>query len=64
MVRRWLDRARNQRGQGTAEYALIMVLVSIVMILVLVALGTQITNAFSNVVGVLAGSSAGLSVQP
>ena len=64
MVRSWLDRARNERGQGTAEYALIMALVSIVVIVVLVTLGTQITNAFSNVVGVLAGSSAGLSVQP
>jgi len=64
MVRKWLDRARDQRGQGMAEYALILVMVSIVMIVILVALGTQITNSFSNVVSVLAGSSAGLPAEP
>jgi len=47
-----------------AEYALILAIVSIVMIVILAALGTQITNAFSNVVGVLVGSSAGLPVEP
>ena len=64
MVRTWLDRAWNQRGQGMAEYALILAIVSIVMIVILAALGTQITNAFSNVVGILVGSSAGLPVEP
>lgn len=35
------------------EYALILVLVSIVVIVVLLTMGTQIKNVFSNVVGAL-----------
>jgi len=38
MVRTWLVHARNQRGQGTAEYALILALVSIVTVVILLAL--------------------------
>lgn len=64
MVQRWLVHARSQRGQGVAEYALIMALVSVVMVVILLALGTQITNVFSNVVSILVGSSAGLPAEP
>ena len=64
MVWRWWVHARNQRGQGMAEYALILVLVSIVVIVILLTLGSQITNVFSNVVAVLVGSSAGIGAEP
>jgi len=64
MVRKWRHRARNQSGQAVVEYALILVLVSIVAIVILLTLGDQITNAFSNVMAVLVGSSAGLDTQP
>ncbi len=41
---------RSERGQGMVEYALILVLVSIVVIVILMTMGGQIRNVFSNVV--------------
>ena len=46
----------RERGQGMVEYALILVLVSIVVIVVLLTMGRQINNVFSNVVVALSGS--------
>ncbi|HEY8864650.1 MAG TPA: Flp family type IVb pilin [Candidatus Dormibacteraeota bacterium] len=43
----------RQSGQGMVEYALILVLVSIVVIVVLLTMGNQIQNVFSNVVAAL-----------
>jgi pilus assembly protein Flp/PilA len=43
----------RQAGQGMVEYALILVLVSIVVIVVLLTMGNQIANVFSNVVAAL-----------
>jgi pilus assembly protein Flp/PilA len=40
-------------GQGLVEYALILVLVSIVVIAILGLLGGQIGNVFSNIVATL-----------
>jgi len=49
-----LNRARpSQSGQGMVEYALILVLVSIVVIVILLTMGNQIQNVFSNVVAAL-----------
>ena len=45
----------NEDGQGLVEYALILVLVSIAVILILTALGGQIGNVFSQIVDVLSG---------
>ncbi len=45
--------ARQQLGQGMVEYALILVLVSIVVIVILLTMGNQIQNVFSNVVAAL-----------
>ena len=45
--------ARMQSGQGMVEYALILVLVSIVVIVILLTMGNQIQNVFSNVVAAL-----------
>ena len=39
----------RQKGQGMVEYALILVLVSIVVIAILFTMGGQIGNVFSNV---------------
>ena len=44
---------REQSGQGMVEYALILVLVSIVVIVILLTMGNQILNVFSNVVAAL-----------
>ncbi len=41
---------RSQKGQGMVEYALILVLVSIVVIVILLTMGNQIRNVFSDVV--------------
>ncbi len=46
-------RRSGQRGQGMVEYALILVLVSIVVIVILLTMGNQIVNVFSNVVAAL-----------
>jgi pilus assembly protein Flp/PilA len=43
----------RQSGQGMVEYALILVLVSIAVIVILVTMGNQIQNVFSNVVAAL-----------
>ena len=53
MTWRNLGPARMQRGQGMVEYALILVLVSIVVIVILLTMGNQIANVFSNVVAAL-----------
>ena len=43
----------RQDGQGMVEYALILVLVSIVVIVILLTMGRQVKNVFSNVVAAL-----------
>ena len=40
----------NEKGQGLVEYALILVLISIVVIVIMTLLGTQIGNVFSTIV--------------
>jgi pilus assembly protein Flp/PilA len=44
-----------RRGQGLIEYALIMALVAIVLVVVLTLMGRQIQAAFQNVVATLQG---------
>jgi pilus assembly protein Flp/PilA len=52
--RAWFRTGRSrQSGQGMVEYALILVLVSIVVIVILLTMGNQIQNVFSNVVAAL-----------
>jgi pilus assembly protein Flp/PilA len=48
-------RRRSQRGQGMVEYALILVLVAVVVIVALTALGGQIASVFSHITSTLAG---------
>jgi pilus assembly protein Flp/PilA len=47
--------ARNQKGQGLVEYALILVLVAIVVIAALMILGPIIGNTFSTINNSLTG---------
>lgn len=49
------DGRRAQRGQGMVEYALILVLVAVVVIVALTALGGQISSVFSHITSTLAG---------
>lgn len=39
----------REEGQGLAEYALILVLITIIVIAILTVLGPQISNVFSRV---------------
>jgi pilus assembly protein Flp/PilA len=43
----------QEEGQGLVEYALILVLVSVVVIVVLSLMGPAIGNVFSNIVNIL-----------
>jgi pilus assembly protein Flp/PilA len=45
--------ASRESGQGMVEYALILVLVSVAVIVVLLTMGNQIQNVFSNIVAAL-----------
>ena len=50
--RSWLrlrERRIRESGQGMVEYALILVLIAVVVIVTLSTVGKQVTNAFSNV---------------
>jgi pilus assembly protein Flp/PilA len=40
----------RQRGQGLVEYALILVLVALIVIVILALMGPAIGNIFSNIV--------------
>ncbi len=42
-----------KRGQGMVEYALILVLIAVVVIGVLLVMGGEIKNVFSNIAGSL-----------
>ncbi|PIE81975.1 MAG: pilus assembly protein [Chloroflexi bacterium] len=46
----------REEGQGLVEYALVLVLVSIVVIAILSLLGPQIGNVFSRITSVLSES--------
>jgi Flp pilus assembly pilin Flp len=43
------DSATDRRGQGLAEYALILALIAIIAIVALIFLGNQISSIISNV---------------
>ena len=45
--------ARKEKGQGLVEYALIIVLVSIVVVAALTILGPRISNLFNTISGTL-----------
>jgi Flp pilus assembly pilin Flp len=42
-------RKRHQGGQGMVEYAIILILVSVVCVVILITQGAQLQNLFSNV---------------
>ena len=50
LINRFLESLkRDERGQGLAEYALILALIAIVAIIALIFRGTQVSNSLSTV---------------
>lgn len=50
---------RSREGQAMAEYAVILVLVGVVVLVVLIVLGKQIRNVFCNISGAFPRPSVG-----
>ena len=46
-------RRRGESGQGLVEYALILIMVSIVAIFILISMGSQLNAMFSDIISVL-----------
>jgi pilus assembly protein Flp/PilA len=53
IMAQWLQSLRKAEGQGLVEYALILVLVAIVVIITLSLIGGGIANIFGNIVTTL-----------
>jgi len=45
------NRLKNERGQGLAEYIIIVILVAIIVLVAVRFFGTSITNQFENATG-------------
>ena len=50
MLKKLMAKMQNEEGQGLVEYALIIVLVSIAVIVALTALGTNVSSVFDKIV--------------
>jgi len=49
IIRSWRDWSPDERGQGLAEYALILALIAIVAIVALIFLGEQVSEIINHV---------------
>ena len=47
-INNWIESLEREEGQTLAEYALLLALIAIVVILAVTALGTQIQTVFTN----------------
>ncbi|MEZ4673557.1 MAG: hypothetical protein R2932_04845 [Caldilineaceae bacterium] len=54
MIKNYLNSLQSEEGQGLAEYALIIVLVSIAVVITLGTLGDTVNGVFEGIVGELA----------
>ena len=57
LVNSYLAFVKNEKGQGLAEYALIIVLIAIAVVTALSSVGGEITSVFQNIQTSLAGTS-------
>jgi len=53
MLSTWTAFRKSQEGQGLVEYALIIALVAILLVVALTALQGQLSSVFSNISGAL-----------
>ncbi|MEL7625502.1 MAG: Flp family type IVb pilin [Anaerolineaceae bacterium] len=56
-LKNFLGTLRQEEGQGLVEYALILVLIAIVVIVVLRAVGVEVTGVFEDIVTALSGAT-------
>ena len=54
-LKNFLGKFSREEGQGLVEYALILVLIAIVVIVALKLLGGQVSNVFNTITGNLGG---------
>ena len=52
-LKAYMDVRRDEEGQGLVEYALILVLVSLAVVIALTAVGGQINSVFNDIVTAL-----------
>ena len=53
MFKKFIAKMQQEEGQGLVEYALIIVLVSIAVIVALTAMGTSVSSVFNSIVTTL-----------
>ena len=53
-IRSWFISRKGEKGQDLAEYALLIGLIALIVILAVTVLGTQISTIFSNITSSLA----------
>ena len=53
MLKHYLNLVNREEGQGLVEYALILVLVAVVVIVTLQLIGTEVNNVFNTILGYL-----------
>jgi pilus assembly protein Flp/PilA len=57
LMKKSIDLLKTQKGQGLVEYALILTLVAIVIVVILALLGPSIGNVYSDIVDAMGGGS-------
>ena len=53
MLKKLMAKMQNEEGQGLVEYALILVLISVVCVVALGLLGTSVNGVFTRITGSL-----------
>lgn len=58
MLSKFFAKMSDEQGQGLVEYALILVLVSVVCVVLLTAMGVSVQGVFTRVIAALTGPAA------
>jgi pilus assembly protein Flp/PilA len=58
-IKTWLMSKRSEKGQDLAEYALLIGLIALIVILAVTLLGTQISIVFSTIANNISGWNIG-----
>ena len=58
-INNWIESLKREDGQTMAEYALLLALIAIIVMVVLAALGGQIKSIFTQITEQLGGATGG-----